>query len=115
MAYKSQALAIPLMTFASSSLSGTYQAFSPATLPNEIFCLVITNGSSTAVTISYDGVTDNEYLLSAGTKVINFATNASPQNYTCLMAKGTGIFVKGTAGTGTVAISGYYQPIGGNY
>jgi hypothetical protein len=105
MAYKSQALAIPLMTFASSALTGSYQALSPATLPNEIFCLVITNGSSTPVTISYDGATDHEYMLAGGTKVINFATNASPVNYTCLMAKGTPFFVKGTAGTGTIAVS----------
>jgi hypothetical protein len=111
MAYKSQALAIPLMTFASSALTTSYQAFSPATLPNAIFCLVITNGSSTSVTISYDGTNDHEYMLSGGTKVINFATNASPVNYTCLMAQGTGIYVKGTAGTGQIAISGYYQPV----
>jgi len=111
MAYKSTVQAVPLSTFASSALTGSYQAVNATGLPSEIFCLVITNGSSTAVTMSYDGVNDHEYMLSGGTKVINFQTNAAPNNWTALMAKGTVFYVKGTAGTGTIAFSGYFQPI----
>ena len=98
--------AIPLISFASSSLTSSYQAI--GTLSAACFLIRINNATSTAVTLSLDGVNDHEVIGNGTTETLNFQTNAQPQNQAALLPKGQIIYAKATAGTGTLYISGYY-------
>jgi hypothetical protein len=101
--------AIPLATFSSASLTTNYQSINgPGGLPHPCFLLKIVNGGSTAITISYDGINDHEYLLTNTSFPINTQTNSEPNAREAIFAARTQIWVKGTAGTGTIALSGYY-------
>lgn len=97
-----------LKTFNSASLTSSYAAVNPLGLDGAVFNLFIINDGSTPVTISYDGVTDHDYLPDIATRIIDFQNNAQPMSMLALLKKGTVIYVKGTAGTGTIAISGFY-------
>jgi hypothetical protein len=111
MALKNSVQAIPLSSIASSTVSGSYQAINSGGLPNPCFLIRITNGSNMAVTISYDGSTDQEYLAAGAILQLSLQANSQPSNFVTNMSKGTIVYVKGTAGTGSVYLSGYYQPV----
>jgi len=100
--------AIPLKSFASASLTASYQAIYSGGLPAACFYLRIQNQSSTAITVSYDGVTDHLYLPTLAEERLNAQANAQPNAQGALVPKGTVVYVKGTAGTGSVYLSGYY-------
>lgn len=110
MALKNIIKAVPLTTFNSTGLSGTYQAINAGGLPSSCFLIRITNGSGVPITISYDGTTDGDWLASNGTLQLNGQTNADPQSGIANWPIGTKIFVKGTASTGLIYLSAYYQP-----
>lgn len=102
--------AVALASFASSSLSGSFQALTA--LPNACFMIRIYNGSSTDITISYDGSTSNEYIKAGDSVLLMGQTNAQPTTNIANFPAGFTVWVKGTAGTGNVYLSGYYQPQG---
>lgn len=104
--------ALILKSVASSTVSGTYQAINPAGAEGPCFMLRIANLSDTAVTVSYDGTNDNEVVLANET--LNISTNSIgvPAGRVALFPIGQKVYVKGSAGTGTIYLSGYYQPIG---
>lgn len=108
---KNFVLPIPLTSVTSASVSGTYIAINDAGLPHACSIIRIINVSSQAVTISYGGGVDHDYLPSGQSLVLDLQTNSSPTNYSCLLRKGTVISVKGTAGTGFIALAGYYQEV----
>lgn len=110
MAVKNKVLAIPLTNIASSTVSSSYQAINATGLANPCFLIRIINASTTNVTVSYDGVTDNEYVIAASSMDVNAQTNGQPNTSIANFAAGTVVYVKGTAGTGNVYLSGYYQP-----
>lgn len=113
MALKSTIKAIPLTTFNSASVTGSYQAVNAGGITFPCNILRITNASNAAITISYDGVTDHEYVQSTDVVEIQAQANCQPGANACVFEKGTIIYVKGSAGAGTIALSGYYQPKGG--
>lgn len=114
MAQKNTVFAVPLSTFSSASVSGSYQVVNTGGLPNACFFLRIVNDSTKAVTVSYDGTNDHEYIpantVSAPLEV-NAETNAQPKSVIALFPIGFTVWIKGTAGTGTISVSGYYQPL----
>lgn len=111
MAVKNYVLAIPLTSIASSTVGGTYAAINPTGLPNACFELRITNNSNKDITISYDGINDHEYLPTASAALqIYGQQGAQPSSFIANFAKGTVIWVKGTAGTGNIYLSGFYLP-----
>lgn len=113
MSVKSSILAIPLSVFNSAAVAAGYQAVNgPNGLPFPCVILRINNASNAAITISYDGVTDHEYLAAGQLLQIDAETNALPKSNSCSFKKGTIIYIKGAAGIGTIALSGYYQPQG---
>lgn len=109
MAVKNSVHAIPLTSIASSTVTGSYQAINPSGLPKPCFLIRIINFSSQAITISYDGVTDHEFLPNGGIFQFNIQANSQPSSYLANLSIGTIVYIKGTAGTGTVYLSGYYQ------
>lgn len=114
MAVKNSVLAIPLASAASSGVSGTYLAINATGLPNACFKIRITNNSTKDITISYDGINDHEYLPTAFAALDVYAQpGAQPNNFIANFAKGTVVWVKGTAGTGNIYLSGFYLPSAG--
>ena len=100
--------AIPLTTILSAALPAAYPAVPQVTLPNAIFFLRIVNETNHHIHISFDGVTDHEYVLKETVFEINTQTNSLPNNKVSLFAARDTIFIKGTGGGTSVTISGYY-------
>lgn len=98
----------PLSTFNSASVTGSYQAINASGLTAPCFKIRIANNSNQAITVSYDGVNDHEYIIGGQTLELNTQENAQPSAGVALIKKGTIVYLKGTAGTGTIAFSGYY-------
>jgi hypothetical protein len=113
MALKNTIKAIPLTNIASSALTTSYQAINTGGLPSSCCILRLNSTSSTSVTISYDGVNDHEFLLAGASFTIPVQSNSQPNNFIANFPIGTQVYVKGTAGTGNIYLSGYYQPTAG--
>lgn len=102
--------ALTLSTFAASSLSTSYQAVNSAGFSEPVFFMRLVNDTNQDVTISYDGVNDNEYVAAGDTFEFPNQANSQPQAQLALWRKGTVVYVKAAAsGTGTLTLSGYYQ------
>lgn len=101
--------AIELQSFDSASLLGTYQAINPNGLDQACFMIEIINGGTTAITISYDGTTDNDVVFANSIKQIATPINTIPNSRGALFKKGQIVWVKGTAGIGNIGLAGYYQ------
>ncbi len=69
----------------------------------------ITNDSNTDVFISYDGITDHEYIPAGDRIETYFQLNAAPNNYVAKLKEGAIVNIRGTAGVGLVYVSGYYN------
>ena len=101
---------VTLGSLASSGISSTYTAV--ITLSNACFMIRIINNSDEDVTVSYDGTHDADFIPEMSSAQIQAQTNAQPTNSVANFAQGTTIYVKGTSGTGSVYVAGYYQPTG---
>lgn len=109
MSAQSKISAIPLTTFSSASVSGSYQAINSGGLPKACSIVYIVNNSNQPITVSYDGINDHDYVRAGSDRELLIQTNAQPNVFLALMAQGTVVYIKGTAGTGTIALAGYYQ------
>lgn len=100
--------AIPIQSIASSGLLVTYQAIN-AGLPESCFLLRIINGGTTNVTVSYDGVNDQDVVLAGESLQIPTPLNNSQSARGTQFNKGLIVYVRGAAGlSGTVTLAGYY-------
>ena len=99
---------IVLVSINSASLTSDYQEFNSAGLDGACFLLRVMNASDKGISLSYDGITDHEVVLANNTLQLDFQNNAQPNGWTALVSKGQVLYIKGTAGTGTVYLSGYY-------
>lgn len=109
MALKNSIKAVPLTNIDSSTVTTLYKAINIGGLPNPCFKIRIINNSSNDVTVSYDGTNDHDYIPKSTSIEISGAANI-PQFGT--FTANTVVYVKGTAGTGNIYLSGYYQPQG---
>ncbi len=105
---KANVKAVTLTTIASSALTSSYQPINTNGLPEACFMIRINSSSSTLITLSYDGINDHEVVLPNQSVNLDFQSNSQPTAGFALMAKGTRVFVKGTAGTGNIYLSAYY-------
>lgn len=110
MAVKNITQAIGLTSIDSATFTGSYQLINTAGTPNPCFLLKIINNSTKDVTVSYDGTHDNDFVPTLTTALLQTQTNAQPNNFINNFAQGTKVYVKSTAGTGSVYLAGYYQP-----
>lgn len=108
MAVQNRVHALPIRSFNSASVTASYQALNGAGIPEACFILRIYNDSDQNITISYDGTTDNDIILAGELFDYNFSSMAQPGANPAQLAKGTKIYGKGTAGTGTIYITGYF-------
>jgi hypothetical protein len=111
MADKNYLQAIPLTTYDTSGLSGSYAAMNGSGTENRLKILKLFNASDTDVTISYDNSTDHDFIQSGATLIIDCQANndrASHGGGSWHIAKSQIIYGKGSAGTGNLYIIGYY-------
>jgi archaellum component FlaF (FlaF/FlaG flagellin family) len=110
MAVKNSIAAIPMIGLASEVVSDTYAAINPLGTSNNCPVLKIINASTEDITISFNGTTDNDYATSMTTVVLPGEYFPQPQNLSSAFPKGTIVYVKGTAGTGSIYLAGYFNP-----
>lgn len=110
---KNSVQAMPMISYDTSLLSGSYVLFTPAAGIAQSLSLVrFINNSSKDITISYDGTTDHDFVPTLITNVLPFQNISAPNNNLCMMPKGTKVWIKGSAGTGDFYMAGYYQAQG---
>ena len=115
MPVKNTIQAVKLASFNSADVTNDYQPIITNTpgLAHSCFLLRITNESNKDVTISFDGVTDNDYIFSATANNIPAIYPIQPNTNSAQFPQGQQIWLKGTTGTGTIYVAGYYQAQGG--
>lgn len=110
MAVRNSVSAITLTSIDSATFTGAYQLINTNGLAQACFLLRLVNNSDRIVTISYNGTTDNDIIPIGAHFELNPQSNAQPNNFTCLFAKGQKVYAKGAAGgTGLIYLAGYYQ------
>jgi hypothetical protein len=97
-----------MVTFDAASLSSSYQAVNSSGFPAAMNIFNILNGGSTDLTLSYDGVNAHQYVPSHANYGLASSEIASNTPDAVKIPKGTIIYIKGTAGTGTIYLTGYY-------
>lgn len=113
MAKKNIVLPIELSSISSSTFTGSYQLLSAADgIPSSCIIITFINNSNRDVTVSYDGTNDHDFVRAGTRLILNFQSNSQPSAFVSCMAAKTKIYVKGTAGTGSIYLSGYYNPQG---
>lgn len=100
--------AITRTSLAGSSLTSSYQAVNSAGLPEACFQITLFNTTNGTIDVSYNGSTDNDIIPANGSLTIAAQTNNQPSAQVALFAKGQIVYVKGSSGTGSVYLSGYY-------
>lgn len=110
-------LPMPMTTFNSATLNGSYQAFGNP-LPNEARIIKIVNTSTVPAVISIDGATAHDIAPIGGFFLYDIGTNrGNPAPLMCL-PKGTQFYLNGSAGVGSIYLVAWYAftpNISGNY
>lgn len=100
---------IPISLFDSSTLiPGTYQLVNTGGFTHPLVFLRIVNDSDNGILISFDGVTDHEYVLANDSFELGNQANSLPNSKKATWPAYTLVYVRGTAGAGAVTVSGYY-------
>lgn len=100
--------AIPVQGIASTGLTASFQPLNTG-LPESCFCIRIINGGTTPVTISYNGTDDQDVILPSQVLQLPTPINTLPNSRGAQIAKGTIVYVRGSAGaSGSISLAGYY-------
>ena len=102
---------IPLTTYDTSGLTGTYASMNGTGMEAPVKLLKMYNASNVLVTISLDGVDDHDVIPAGGTFVMDVQTNShgwGGSNGHWEWRDKQIFYGKGSAGTGNLYIMGYY-------
>jgi hypothetical protein len=105
---KNSVKATILSTLASSSVLTTYQSLNPDGFIAPVFFLRVINDSTEPIFVSYDGVNNHDYVRAGSDLEVSTQSNSQPNARYALFDKYEQVYVKGAAGTGTIAMTGYY-------
>jgi len=108
MATKNAVNPLLMKSIDSATMTSSYQAIDSLGIAKACFLLKIVNASSQAVTVSFNGVDDNDFIPANLPAEYPSQTNAQPNSWVALWEKGTKVYVKGTAGTGRVYVTGLF-------
>lgn len=111
MSVKNVVKALPITSFDSADILITYQPININGFGEAPFLVRINNDSNQDVAISFDGTTDNEYVVMNSDITFNFLSGMQPNAQVPCFPKGTVVYVRGlSAGTGRIYLSAYYMP-----
>ncbi len=96
-----------LRSKAAASITGSYTVLGTA-FTHPMRLIKITNLTNGDLTISFDGVTDNELVPAGGFVLYDLCSNKNEPDQTFVFAIGTQVYVKGTASTGSVYLTTIY-------
>ena len=99
---------LALSSILSSTVTAIYTPLNGTGFSKAPFFIRINNASSVAIAISYDGITDHEFLAANSVFELSSQTNSQPNSGVALFPKNTIVYIKGTTGTGSIYLSGYY-------
>jgi hypothetical protein len=104
--------AIPVDLFDSATLTANLQPMLTNPFAHPLIRLRIYNNSNVDVIISYNGIDDQEYIVSGELFELNAQMLAQPRNQMCQIPAGSTLYIKqATApGIGDIIVSGYYNP-----
>ena len=97
-----------LSSILSSAVTSLYAPLNGTGFVQAPFFIRINNASTASITISYDGVNNHEFLAANTVFELPSQTNSQPNAQVALFPKNTIVYIKGTAGTGNIYLSGYY-------
>lgn len=97
-----------MVSLPGSGFTGAYQLLT--TLTQACIILRFTNATASNVYISYDGVTDHDYVIANNPIQLPFQSNSAPNNQVAMFPIGTSVWIKGANTTGNLFVSGYYLP-----
>ncbi len=100
---KQRLVAIPRKQFDFKDMTAIYQPINPLGLGEPCIIVRVVNASNKDVNISYDGVTDHDYLLA------NHSIQFSSIGTRKAAAKTLVAYVKGSQGVGFIYIIGYIR------
>ena len=95
---------------AAALILGVYTPFYLMGLPQACSFIRFNNASNTDVVISFDGVTDHEFILARAFLDLPAQLLRQPSSEVAKFAKGSMISVRGAPGIGNIYLSGYYIP-----
>ena len=99
---------IPLTSIDSADISSSYQPINSDGLPQPCLNITINNSSNQDAIFSLDGVTAH-FVVQKTTSFVYFSNAYSATTPdTVKFSRGTVFYVKGTAGTGLIYLSGTY-------
>ena len=93
-----------LRSIASSTITGTYAPLGTS-FGHPMRLVKIVNNSTMDVTVSFDGINDNDYVPTGSFTLYDLTTNKVLPDTTFVFQNGTQVYVKGTAGTGNVYLT----------
>lgn len=101
---------LQLTNFDSATILGNPEPINPNGF-EEAPCLIrIINDSNIDIFISYDGVTDTDFLQAGQTLQLPFQSNSQPSNWRALLPKGSIVYVSApAAGVGEIYLAAYAQ------
>lgn len=101
--------AITALQIDSATLTGGYDQFAAAGIPEACQIIRVINASNVDVGLSYDGITTHEFVGAGASIQLYFQTNSRPGNKIACLAKGSNVCLIGAAGVGPIYFIGYYQ------
>lgn len=94
-----------MIHFDSSTLTGGYDLVNEDGLEEACYLLRVINDSGLDVIVSFDGAHDHDYVRTSDSLQIYAIPSYDRSNF----AKGTKVYLKGTADQGNIYLSGYYK------
>ena len=103
---------IEAIHFAATDFTGAYQLVNELGFGEACFMIRIVNNSSANILISFDGVTDHDYLASGKSLQLPTQDNALPSGLVAKFRRGTSLYFKAfpfkIGFTGIIYLIGYY-------
>lgn len=105
MSAKSKIDPVKMQTFNCASLTASFQVVFAGGFSTDLAVFKMYNSGTTDVTLSYNGVDDQDMIPSGGSFILDIQANKEGER--CAWPKGREVFVKGTAAAGTIYVTGY--------
>jgi len=97
-----------LASFNSAGMTGNYQVANGLGFAHAPFLVRIINASNAAVTVSFNGVDDHDFIPANSVLVLPTQSESQPKAQVALFPKNTKVFLKGAAGVGIIYVAGYF-------